>query len=469
MFFTTITFFIFFCVFFILYWGISPKKSKWQNFSLFIGSSFFYANFSWAFYLLLLMCIAIFYLLGHYIYQEKRENIRQYAMWGGILIGIGMLTYFKYMDFFINSFIHIARELDFSFSTIPLEIIAPIGISFYTFKFISYLVDIYQDEYEPNEDILTFACYILFFPSIVSGPIDRPKKLISQFSIARNFNYTLAVDGCRQFLWGLFKKWVVADNCVFIVNRGFEDITGYNGSTLLLGAMLYLIQIYADFSGYSDMAIGIGKVFGIRLTINFHYPLFAINIADFWRRWHISLTSWMTDYIFTPLCFYWRRFRKAGIIAAVIINFIIVGLWHGANWTFVVYGLLNGMLFIPLIAKGTLNSQTSKHHIIKRSFTFLTMSLLVVFFKSNTLAQAFSYIKGIFSISLFYESQISNKIIFIFTITMLSIEWINRNREHGLELSPVNNRITRYIIYLVLIFLCFIFRGEVSEFIYQQY
>lgn len=469
MLFTTINFFLFFCIFFVLYWIISPKKVEWQNSVLLIGSCCFYACFNWHFLLLLLGCIFVFYKIGQYIHKEKREDARKCAMWLGILTGVCMLAYFKYANFFIDSFTTIARDLHLPLPSIALEIIAPIGISFYTFKFISYLVDIYQEEYEPDENLLTFTCYIILFPAIISGPIDRPKKLIPQLTSLRLFDYSLASDGCRQILWGVFKKWVVADNCTFIVNRGFEDTAGFNGSTLLLVAMLYLIQIYADFSGYSDMAIGIGKLLGLKLTTNFHYPLFAINIADFWRRWHISLTSWVTDYIFTPLCFYWRRFKKTGIIAAVIINFGLVGFWHGANWTYIVYGLVNGILFIPLILNGTLSKQQPKFRVIKRISTFTTMSLLVILFKSNTLEQALTYLKGVFSISLFQIPQVENKTMYVFIFIMLIIEWANRNKEHALDLSTLKKPILRYAIYLIIVFLCFIFKGEVSEFIYQQY
>ncbi|KAA6306840.1 Peptidoglycan O-acetyltransferase, partial [termite gut metagenome] len=225
------------------------------------------------------------------------------------------------------------------------NIIMPLGISFFTFKLISYVIEVHRQHIEPTTDVVTFATYVAFFPTIMSGPIDRPNSFIPQLQSKRIFNYDLAVDGCRQILWGMFKKMVVADNCATAVNKIWTEYQGESGGQLLLVAVLFAFQLYADFSGYSDMAIGVGKLLGFKITKNFNYPFFKTNIAEFWRGWHISLTSWLTDYVFMPLNIKFRSIGKWGTIVAIIITFVLVGLWHGANWTFAVFGLYHGLLY----------------------------------------------------------------------------------------------------------------------------
>jgi D-alanyl-lipoteichoic acid acyltransferase DltB (MBOAT superfamily) len=325
----------------------------------------------------------------------------------------------------------------------------------------------------------------------MSGPIDRPNKLIPQLQKEkRTFDYTLAVDGLRQILWGLFKKMVIADNCATIVDPVWNNIGNTSASTLLFFAVLYSFQIYADFSGYTDMAIGVGKLLGFRLAKNFNYPLFAQNIADFWRRWHISLTSWLTDYVFTPLNFIFRKKKKWGIILAVVINFLLVGLWHGANWTFVVFGLYQGLLFIPLILSGAMLKET-KIETYKWGFPklktlsnmLLTLFLVAfgnILFRANSIGQAVDYVSGIFSSSLFTRpaifltkdnAYIKAKILIVLFLlpVYVLIEWLNRNKQHGLQIDSIKISVIRWIIYFTLIVIIWAIGGQKETFIYFQF
>lgn len=469
MLFTTVHFLLFFSVVFLLYWITPSQKNQLRNLILLFAGYFFYACFNWHFLFLLIAYTIGFYVLGKLIDRSVKESVKKYALWGGVFAGVGMLVYFKYMNFFISSIDTFLSGIHLSTSLHTLQIIAPIGISFYTFRLLSYLIDIYQEEYKPEEDLIDFACYVSFFPCIISGPIDRPGKLIPQLQHSKKFDYNQASDGCRQIIWGLFKKLVIADNCVWFVNNVFDRTELFTGSTLLLGAFFALIQIYADFSGYSDMAIGLGKLLGFELTINFHYPLFATSIADFWRRWHISLTSWLTDYVFTPLSFIWRRKGKYGIIAAILINFFIVGIWHGANWTYIVYGLLNGILFIPFVLKGTMYKSVSGMKLFYRIGTCLIMSFLIIFFRAETLHSAIAYINSIFTKSFFTIPQYENKTLCAFILMMFVVEWLNRDKEHGLDLSRIQSKYVRFILYFLLLMICYFFKGEAAEFIYIQY
>jgi D-alanyl-lipoteichoic acid acyltransferase DltB (MBOAT superfamily) len=283
----------------------------------------------------------------------------------------------------------------------------------------------------------------------------------------------------RQILWGLFKKIVIADNCAVFVNNTFDSYPYQSGNILLIGAIFFAFQLYADFSGYSDMAIGIAKLLGLRVSPNFNYPFFAKNIADFWRRWHISLTSWFTDYVFTPLSFTFRKMKKGGIALAVIINFILVGLWHGANWTFVVFGLFQGILFIPLIFSGKLNdnsnivAETKMFPNIKELFQmgiiFFLFVLGCILFRSETLGDAFEYMRRMIQMeTLWAFYQICMQKVIWFIVTLLIVEWIQRNKQHGLEIAAMNPWLRR-IIYCIILFCIVLFMGENEQNIYFKF
>jgi D-alanyl-lipoteichoic acid acyltransferase DltB (MBOAT superfamily) len=327
---------------------------------------------------------------------------------------------------------------------------------------------------------------VAFFPCILSGPIDRPATLIPQLQSKRIFDYALSVDGLRQFLWGLFKKIVIADNCAIYTNYVFGDYQTLSGSTLLIAAILYSFQVYTDFSGYSDMAIGVGKLLGFRLTRNFNFPLFAQNIADFWRRWHISLTSWLTDYIFMPLNVKWRDKGNTGMILSIVITFVICGLWHGANWTFVVWGAYHGLLFIPLILSRAMFKKT-KIEVYKWGFpkwktlgnmlfTFGLVTLGLIIFRAETLGQGFEYLRRICNASLLRMPDFNDKFIFSVLLIWISIlfivEWSQRNQQHGLETFGFGwNKWIRYSFYFILSLITLVgsINGEPSDFVYFKF
>lgn len=336
-----------------MYWQVFGRNLKVQNVILLLGSYIFYAWLNWKFLLLLIISSAVSYVLGLSISKTTNEKKKNLLLYLAVFQSLGILFFFKYFNFFITSIVDLLNVFHLNPNIQTLKIILPFGISFYTLKLISYVLDVYNEKIEPTNDWFVFFNYVSFFPCLLAGPIDRADNFIPQLEKSRQFSYAQSVDGFRQILWGLFKKIVIADSCASITGQLFDNYQNYPGSSLLLGAFLYIVQIYADFSGYSDMAIGISKLLGFSIPNNFNYPFFAQNIAEFWQRWHISLTSWMTEYVYSPLSFIFRRYAKNGIILSIIINFILVGLWHGSNWTFVIFGLLHGLYFIPLILNGS--------------------------------------------------------------------------------------------------------------------
>ena len=381
----------------------------------------------------------------------------------------------------LNDIFHL---LNMNFNLKTLSIIVPLGISFFTFRTISYLLDIDKGKIEASKDWIVFFNYVSFFPSVLSGPIDKAKMFVPQLEKKREYNFNQSADGFRQILWGLFKKVVIADNCSILTNSIFEDYHSLPASSLLLGAFLYAIQIYADFSGYSDMAIGISKLLGFNITKNFDFPFFSQNIAEFWRKWHISLTSWLTEYVFTPLSISFRDYGKFGLILAIIINFTICGIWHGANWTYVLFGFLHGIYFIPLILKGTMNKKKkiakdkllpSFKEFINIVSTFTLVMLTMVIFRSETIEKAFEYYRGLFSTSLFSIPILHLKnnflgITLLFICILFCIEWSSREQQYGIEkLFSGKPRIFRWIFYYFIVTIIFIFAATNQQFIYFQF
>jgi D-alanyl-lipoteichoic acid acyltransferase DltB (MBOAT superfamily) len=320
---------------------------------------------------------------------------------------------------------------------------------------------------------------VAFFPSVVSGPIDRAKLLVPQLEKPRVFDYSLAADGMRQILWGLSKKIIVADNCSYYSSTIFDHYSVYNGTTLILGAFLYTVQLYADFSGYSDMAIGFSKLIGFRITQNFNYPYFAQNIAEYWRKWHISLTSWLTDYIFTPLSIHFRDYGKWGIIISIVITFLVSGLWHGANWTFVAWGFLHGCYFIPLILSGTMNKKKkiakdkllpSPREALNILMTFSLVMFTFILFRSDSIRQAFEYFARIFSLRLFHIPEIRPYPMLGCIAVFFILEWFGRDREFALEVFGTKwPRPARWAFYYGLIICMLYFGGTETQFLYFKF
>ena len=486
MLFNSLEFIFFFLIFFLLYHSVLKEKTKQQNIFLLLASYFFYAWANWKILPILIISTLIFYALGLSI--SRTQNLSRKNMFStlGIVFGVGVLLYFKYMNFFIDSFRSMFESIGMQTNLHTFKIIIPVGISFYTFRLLSYVIDIQRGKYEPTKDFIAFAAYVAFFPCIMSGPIDRPNTLIPQLKEKRKFDSILAVDGLRQILWGAFKKMVVADNIAPIVNQIFDSQDTMPANRLLIGAIFYTFQMYGDFSGYTDMATGIAKLLGFRVTKNFNFPLFAQNIADFWRRWHISLTSWLTDYIFMPLNIKWRNWGKWGMIFAIIINFMICGLWHGANWTFVLWGFYHGLLFIPIILSGAMfkkNKITTKRWGLptpkmfgKMLITFTLVTLGLILFRAENISQALSYITRLFSTSLFsldigvYDVGRSKVLLsFIMILILICVEWFGKNEEHALCNIGINKKWLRYLFYYFILFCILVYKGSEQQFIYFQF
>jgi alginate O-acetyltransferase complex protein AlgI len=359
-----------------------------------------------------------------------------------------------------------------------LNIILPVGISFYTFQTLSYSIDVYRQRLEPCRDWISFFAYVSFFPQLVAGPIERATHLLPQFAVQRKFDYVKALDGTRQILWGLFKKIVIADNCAPFVNDIFSHSGSYSGSTLMLGAVLFAFQIYGDFSGYSDIAIGISRLFGFDLMQNFAFPYFSRNIAEFWRRWHISLSTWFRDYLYIPLGGSrggrWMNLRNIFAI------FLVSGFWHGANWTFLAWGAINACLFLPLMlmkknrqfldvaAQGRL--LPSIREFAQIGITFFLTNIAWVFFRADTISHAVSYLGGIFTRSWLTIPEVFPKTVLVLIALLLMVEWVQRERQHGLDLAGRKlPALVRYGLYYGLVALIFYFNGSEQTFIYFQF
>ncbi|AKK72825.1 hypothetical protein OK18_09490 [Chryseobacterium gallinarum] len=468
--FTSLVFILFFSVFFAIYWWILGKNLKAQNIFLLLGSYLFYAYWDWRFLILLMGSSTVVYFLG----LKISDNGPSKNIWVnmGLLFSVGTLLYFKYFNFFIESF----ADLFGIKSDLTLKIILPLGISFYTFRMISYILDIKNNKLKAETDVLAFFNYIAFFPSMTSGPIDKGGLLLPQLKKERVFTLESGTDAARQILLGAFKKLVVSNNISPITQDIFQNYEHLSGSTVAFGAILFLFQMYADFSGYSDMAIGIAKLLGFKTTKNFAFPLFAQNIADYWRKWHISLTSWLTEYVFTPLVIAFRDYDKKGLMLAVFLNFVIVGFWHGASWTFIVYGALQGLYYVPLVV----NNQINKKKKLSKSiptvkelgnilYTMMLVCFALVLFVAPSLKDAFGMYGKIFSLSLFSIPQfIKVKILGLIGIIIL-IDWINKEQEHGLEISRFQP-VTRRLFYIFLIFMIMYYGvfGN-GSFIYEQF
>lgn len=489
MIFNSIPFCIFFIVVFFLYYFPFKRNLTAQNLLLLFSSLFFYGYANWKMIPLLLASILFVFYLGKEIDKTTSVKKSKFLSFLGIIFGIGLLLYFKYLNFFIDSFSYALNSIGFKTNISTLNILMPLGISYFTFKLISYVVEIQRGKINHCNDLVSFSTYIAFFPTILSGPIDKPNTFIPQLQKKRSFDYTLAVDGCRQILWGLFQKVVIADNLTLLINHVWSDMSNQSGFTLFIVAILYSIQLYTDFSGYSHMAIGIGKILGFRITINFNYPYFSRNIAEFWRKWHISLTSWITDYVFMPLNIKFRNLVKLGIIIAIIINMIIVGLWHGANWTYVVFGLYNGLLFIPLIISGNFfkknNLKANKFGIpsfldfLKMARTFLLFTFGLIIFRATNIEHAWHYIHNMFidiySFTGYFETvklvyrEVGLPICLLILFFFIT-EWFTREKEFALQKLGVNwKRYIRYSMYFLFIMTILWLGGKEEPFIYFQF
>ena len=491
MLFNSLSFLIFFPIIFILYWNINKQNIRLQNLLLLAASYYFYSCWDWRFLFLLLFSTALDYFTGIKIKESNNEGNRKFWFWLSIGVNLGFLGVFKYYNFFATSFAESLSYVGFHISPSTLNIVLPVGISFYTFHGLSYVIDIYKRRIDPERNFVDYSLFVSFFPLLVAGPIERATHLLPQLKKPRNFNYSQGVSGLQQILWGLFKKVVIADSCAEYANLIFNHYGDYQGVTLLLGAFFFTIQIYGDFSGYSDIALGTARLLGIDLIRNFSFPYFSRDISEFWRRWHISLSTWFRDYLYIPL-----GGSKGSMLQKVrntFIIFIVSGFWHGANWTFIIWGLLNAFYILPLIVFGSnrtyLNTVAQGKYFptIREAFSvgitfFLTM-IAWIFFRAETVTQGITIIingfKGLLSKSGYVESlnfvywKIGPTLPFLL-FTFLIIEWLGREKEFVLSVFNVfKSKILIAIFYYALIMLIFYFgfqnAEEKKQFIYFQF
>lgn len=546
MLFNSFEYLIFLPIVFLLYWFVfdyAMSKCKHQlllqNLFVVVASYIFYGWWDWRFLILIAITTILSFLSGIGIEKAPTQRGKKAVMIANIIVNLGILGVYKYYDFFAREFAQLfGIESDF----LLLHLILPVGISFYTFQALSYSIDVYRKQIAPCHDIVAFTAFLSFFPQLVAGPIERATNLLPQFYKKRTFDYATAVDGMRQILWGLFKKIVVADNCATYVDTVFADISNQSGSTLLLAAILFTFQIYGDFAGYSDIAIGTAKLFGIKLMRNFNVPYFSRDIAEFWRRWHISLTTWFRDYVYIPLggsrpvvpewvlknnkepnfiqqhqqlhsttfranqhpgaagdtmsgdeniqrrC---DRYKKAIAVRNTFIIFLLSGFWHGANWTFVLWGLYHALLFVPLLLLGknrryrdTVATVTLPDGTIKTKWLpslkevgqmLLTFALAVlgwIIFRAESIGQVGDYLSGITSNVLSIPNLIGRDFyvpIFIGVFILVIMEWLNRNHQHGLGFLQTKGKLLRWVVYTFLIFLLFTLGGHAGDFIYFQF
>lgn len=478
MLFNSIEFLIFLPLVFILYWKIGKSYFS-QNLIIVLSSCVFYGWWNWKYLLLLTFSITCTYISGLFMERyQLNKSLQKYICGLSILCNLIILFFFKYFNFFIESFSSFLQLLGLQSNMHTLRILLPVGISFYTFQLVSYTIDIYRKQLAATRDYIKFFAYISFFPQLVAGPIERAVHILPQFSRRRTFSYEQSVDGLRQMLWGFCKKILVADNCAVAVNMIFSDYQSLSGSDLFLGAFLFAFQIYGDFSGYSDIAIGCAKLFGVELMRNFSLPYFAHNIAEFWRRWHISLTTWFTDYLYIPLG--GSRCSLAINIRNIFIVFLVSGLWHGANWTFIFWGVYHALLFIPLrlLEKYRKSRQdlipTSSNHIkkcLQITVTFLLVMIGWIIFRADSLSQAFEYIYLMVS-SMELSFPAHGKTALLFILMMLVAEWCQQEKKHPFEFGNrgiFRFRLCRYLLYYTVIITLMNFSAEQKTFIYFNF
>lgn len=482
MLFNSVEFFIFLPIVFILYWFVF-KSLRIQNIFIIIVSYIFYGWWDWRFLLLIALTTACSFASG--ILLEKFDNNKtkkKIVCSSNIILNLLILCYFKYCNFFGENFAAMFRIFGFEVDWVTLDILLPVGISFYTFQALSYTIDVYNKKMQPSHDPVAFFAFISFFPQLVAGPIERATNLLPQFLKSRTFDSEKATDGMRQILWGLFKKVVIADNCALAANHIFAEYQTLDSFNLFMGAIFFTFQIYGDFSGYSDIAIGTARLFGINLMQNFNFPYFSKNIPEFWRKWHISLTSWFRDYIYFPLG--GSRCSKQKAIRNTLIIFFVSGIWHGANYTFIIWGLYHALLFIPwlLIDSKKYKNTVAPNKLLpslketaQMAITFILVVIGWIIFRAENTYQAFDYIYDMIT-GFTFSSPEFDPVILVYILLLLSVEWLQRTKQHGLQLQTCNksNNILKYkslrwAIYYILLIGTLLLQGVQEDFIYFQF
>ena len=494
MLFNSFAFLLFLPIVFLLYWYVFSRSIRLRNLFVVSVSYLFYGWWDWRFLSLIAFTTLCSWLSGLLIRKKRSvcdmgDTVSDHYCRGvmiiNIVLNLAILAYFKYANFFIDNFIDLFGLFGITLHRSSLNVVLPVGISFYTFQALSYTIDVYRRKMEPTSDILAFFAFVSFFPQLVAGPIERASHLLPQFCESRHFCYKEAVDGLRQILWGLFKKVVVADNCAIVANAVFLNMESATPSSLLLGAIMFSFQIYGDFSGYSDIAVGTAHLFNFDLVRNFNVPYFSRSIAEFWRRWHISLNTWFVDYVYIPLG--GNRRGKWQTLRNTLAVFFVSGLWHGANWTYIMWGIYHGLLFLPLLLLGKTKQHIdvvakgrwmpSVRELLQMISTFFLAMLGWVVFRSPNLIFAFDYLKRMCSLIVFNVPNtlmlgLGNSIVlgcFLFVFILLFVEWIQREKKHGLDIDWIRSPLLRLGVYCGFAWLILFFMGVQESFIYFQF
>ena len=487
MLFNSLDFLFFLPIVFLLYWFVAKNNLKFQNMILLVASYYFYSCWDWRFLFLLVFSTLLDYFTGLKMSNSKTTESKKTWFWLSICVNLGLLGVFKYYNFFTTSFTDLLHSFGLNVNPHTINVILPVGISFYTFHGVSYVIDIYKDRIKAERNFIDYSVFVSFFPLLVAGPIERATHLLPQIKNKRFFDSTKAIDGLRQILWGLFKKIVIADQCAEYANLIFNNSADYFGATLVLGVVFFAVQIYCDFSGYSDIALGVSRLFGIELLKNFSVPFFSRDISELWRRWHISLSNWFKDYVYIPL-----GGSKGGVskqIRNVFIICLLSGLWHGANWTFIVWGLLNAIFIFPyfifkktktsseIVAQGKLLPTFKESYSMASTFGLFCFSL--IFFRATDITQAANYVADLFTGLLNKQSYIEmiNLLYWeigyttpLFICIFFIIEWLGRESNYSLErIGSRFNKPILWLFYYTLIITIIFFSGQEQQFIYFQF
>lgn len=478
MLFNTIQFALFLSLIFGLYWFVVNKNLQRQNILLLVASYIFYACWDWRFLFLLIFSTLLDFYTGLQMQKQADDRKRKMWFWISISVNLGFLGVFKYYDFFVTSFASLLDSCGLHWDPWTLQLILPVGISFYTFHGLSYVIDIYNRKIDAERNFIEYAVFVSFFPLLVAGPIERATHLLPQIKRVRWFDPALAVNGLKQILWGLFKKVVIADACAHVANHAFSHAADGDSLTLAFGAVMFAFQIYGDFSGYSDMALGTAKLFGIRLLKNFSFPYLSRDIAEFWRRWHISLSSWFRDYVYFPLG--GSRMGKWLSVRNTFVIFLLSGFWHGANWTFVFWGFINACFFLPLLLRGR-NRQNLEvvaydrvwptvREIMQILSTFGMVTLAWIFFRATSMSEAFTFIERMLTSGSFMRPELFSWSLVMLIAVLMGVEYLGRKSEFGFDgLLSHLPRPLRYATYYAIVVLVFLYAGKEQQFIYFQF
>lgn len=477
MFFNSVSFALFLPIVFLLYWLVFNKNKTTQNAVLIVASYYFYSCWDWRFLFLLVFSTLLDYFSAIMMENSTTNKKRKFWLWLTIGINLGFLGVFKYYDFFAQSFTDLLTGFGIQTNPVLLKLILPVGISFYTFHGLSYVIDIYYKRITAERNFIDYSLFVSYFPLLVAGPIERATHLLPQVKIKRHFNFEKAKEGMYQIIWGLVKKVVIADSCATYANAIFDNYESMNSMSLILGAIYFAFQIYGDFSGYSDIALGTSKLFGIDLLKNFNYPYFSRDIAEFWRRWHISLSSWFRDYLYIPLGGsqggMWMKVRNTFVI------FLVSGFWHGANWTFIIWGLLNAIYFLPLLLQNKNRSNmgeiemnwniSSVKTILNILVTFALTTVAWIFFRAKSISEAMGYIQKMITDCHFDSQYLSNQRynfeLLLLVIVFVLVEWLNR-----LKVEPLSGKASWIKVTIAIMALLALgVYSDYKEFIYFQF